>query len=98
MSGAIAVLNGATVMACTVAALFFLRFFRRTGDPLFARFAVSFGLLGLHWLALALTASDYEFRPFLYVIRLLAFVVILFAIAEKNRAHTPLGAPARGSS
>jgi uncharacterized membrane protein len=97
MSGAIPVLNGATVMACTVAALFFLRFFRRTGERLFARFAASFGLLGLHWLALALTAPDYEFRPLLYVIRLLAFVVILFAIAEKNRAQTPLVAPATGS-
>jgi hypothetical protein len=98
MSAALPVLSGATVLACAVAALFFLRFFRSTGEPLFARFALSFGLLGLHWLALAVTAPDYEFRPLLYVVRLLAFVVILFAIAEKNRATTPVGAGAPGTS
>jgi hypothetical protein len=86
-----AFLNGATVMACFVALLFFLRFFRRTGEPLFARFAVAFALLGAHWLALALTGPDYEFRPFLYLLRLLAFLVILAAIVEKNRAPAAAG-------
>jgi hypothetical protein len=79
-------LNGATVMACLVALLFFLRFFRRTRDPLFARFALAFALLGAHWLVLALSGPDYEFRPLLYGVRLLAFVVILAGIVEKNRA------------
>jgi hypothetical protein len=88
----IAFLNGATVMACFVALLFFVRFFRRTGDPLFARFAVAFALLGAHWLVLTLSGPDYEFRPLLYLLRLLAFVVILAAIVEKNRA--PAAGPA----
>jgi hypothetical protein len=82
-------LNGATVMACFVAVLFFVRFRRRTGDVLFARFAVAFALLGAHWTALALTAPAYEFRPFLYLIRLFAFLVILYAIYEKNRRRVP---------
>jgi hypothetical protein len=80
-------LNGATAMACAVAALFFARFRRRTADPLFGRFAVAFALLGAHWTALALTAPSYEFRPLLYGVRLAAFLVILFAIWEKNRSR-----------
>jgi hypothetical protein len=79
--------NGATVMACFVAVLFFVRFRRRTGDALFAWFAVAFALLGVHWTALALTAPGYEFRPLLYLIRLAAFLIILFAIYEKNRSR-----------
>jgi hypothetical protein len=78
-------LNGASAMACAVATLFFARFRRSTGDPLFGRFAVAFALLGAHWTALALTAPSYEFRPLLYGVRLAAFLLILFAIWEKNR-------------
>ena len=80
-------LNGATVMACAVAVLFFVRFHRRTRDALFARFAIAFALLGTHWTALALMAPSYEFRPLLYLIRLAAFLIILFAIYEKNQSR-----------
>jgi hypothetical protein len=80
-------LNGATVMACAVAVLFFVRFHGRTRDALFARFAIAFALLGAHWTALALTAPSYEFRPLLYLIRLAAFLIILFAIYEKNQSR-----------
>jgi hypothetical protein len=79
-------LLGALVMACAAAGLFFLRFWRKTHDRLFAIFAVAFWLMGLNWLLLSFTKSDYEFRPALYLIRLLAFVLILYAILEKNRA------------
>ncbi len=80
---------GALVMACAVAGLFFLRFWRKTRDRLFAIFAVSFWLMGINWLALSFTdvnaVEDAEFRAALYLIRLLAFVLILYAILEKNR-------------
>ena len=90
-------LLGALVMACAAAGLFFLRFWRKTRDRLFAIFAVSFWLMGLNWLLLSLTRSDFEFRPALYLIRLLAFVLILYAILEKNRArrNEPTGSPPR---
>jgi hypothetical protein len=77
---------GALVMACFAAGLFFLRFWRKTHDRLFAIFALAFWLMGVNWLALSFTSADAEFRPALYLIRLLAFVLILFAILEKNRA------------
>jgi hypothetical protein len=79
-------LLGALVMACFAAGLFFLRFSRKTRDRLFVIFAVAFWLMGLNWLLLAFTDPEAEFRPALYVIRLLAFVLILYAILEKNRA------------
>ena len=79
-------LLGALVMACAAAGLFFLRFWRKTHDRLFAIFAIAFWLLGLNWLLLSFTSADAEFRPALYLIRLLAFVLILYAILEKNRA------------
>ncbi len=79
-------LLGALVMACAAAGLFFLRFWRKTRDRLFAIFAISFWLMGVNWLALSFTSADAEFRPALYLIRLVAFVLILYAILEKNRA------------
>jgi hypothetical protein len=77
--------TGANCALATVAGLFFLRFWRQTADRLFAAFAVAFWLLGAHWLTLALTSPDQEFRPLFYLIRLLAFTLLIAAIIEKNR-------------
>jgi hypothetical protein len=76
---------GALVMASAVAGLFFLRFWRETRDRLFAMFALAFWVLGVNWLGLALSEQP-ETRTFFYVLRLLAFVLILVAIVDKNRA------------
>ena len=81
---------GAIAMACVVAACFFLRFWRKTRDRLFGLFAVSFGVLALNWVALAFTRGD-EVRVMLYAVRLVAFVVILVAIVDKNRARAAGG-------
>jgi hypothetical protein len=81
-------LLGAIVIACGVAGLFFLRFWRKTRDRLFLIFAVAFWTLGGNWLALAFINAD-EVRTWLYAVRLAAFVLILLGIIDKNR-------PARG--
>ena len=78
---------GALVMAGAVASLFFLRFWRRTRDRLFLMFAASFALLAAGWAAQALTNQP-ETHPELYLIRLAAFVLIIVAIVDKNRAGT----------
>jgi hypothetical protein len=78
-------LSGAVTFGFAVGGLFFLRFWRRTGDGLFAAFALAFWLLGLVQALLALTDIPVEERSFLYLIRLLAFVLILAAIWFKNR-------------
>ena len=77
---------GAIVMACVVAALFFLRFWRKTHDRLFALFAAALGLLAVNWVALAFMTGDETLRTVLYGMRLVAFVLILAAIVDKNRA------------
>ena len=77
-------LLGVLVMASGSAGLFFLRFWRRTRDPLFIIFAFAFWLMGVNWLALAIVERD-EVRTALYLIRLIAFLLIMIAILQKNR-------------
>lgn len=78
-------LIGAIAMATAVVALFFLRFWRDTGDRLFAMFAIAFLLLAITRVGLA-TANEYtESQTHWYWARLAAFVLILLAIIDKNR-------------
>jgi hypothetical protein len=78
-------LSGAVTFGFFLAALFLLRFWSRTRDPLFLSFAAAFGLLGLNQAALALADVPVEERSWLYLLRLLAFILILVAIVRKNR-------------
>ena len=78
-------LSGLITMGYVVAGLFFLRFWRRTGDSLFLAFALAFWLLGLTQALLALANVPIEERSWLYLIRLAAFSLILFSIWAKNR-------------
>src|ERR671913_190522 len=79
-------LSGATSLGFLVCGLFFLRFWRRTRDPLFIAFALAFALLGLGQAVLALANIPTEERGSLFLIRLSAFALILIAILRKNRA------------
>jgi hypothetical protein len=82
-------LRGAIAMGNLVAGLFFLRFWRQTHDRLFLIFAAAFGLLSLGRVAVVLFGHDVsEARTSLvYLIRLVAFVLIIAAIVDKNRAR-----------
>ena len=79
-------LSGAITLGFLVAALFFLRFWRRTRDSLFLAFAVAFALLGTGQAVQALASIPQEERSYIFLIRLAAFAIILAAIARKNRA------------
>ena len=79
-------MSGALTMGFVIAGLFFLRFWRRTRDALFLAFALAFWLLGLNQALLALGNVPVEERTWLYLLRLAAFALILFAIAWKNRS------------
>ena len=48
-------------------------------------FSAAFVILAIQRLALALSAAPMEDRTLLYVLRLIAFGVIAFAIIDKNR-------------
>jgi hypothetical protein len=77
-------LLGAISMACLIAGVFFLRFWRDTKDRFFLLFALSFFIEGLNRFALGLTSDPNEARPFFYFVRFLSFCLILAAIALKN--------------
>jgi hypothetical protein len=79
-------LSGAVAFGFFVCGLFFLRFWHRTKDQLFLSFALAFGLLGVGQTILALANIPTEERGSLFVIRLAAFALILFAILRKNRS------------
>ena len=79
-------LSGAIMFGFLVAALFFLRFWRRTGDGLFVAFAVAFALLGVGQAVQALANIPQEERSYIFLIRLAAFTIIIAAVVRKNRA------------
>jgi hypothetical protein len=76
---------GALAMISVVAAALFLRSWRLSADRLFVYFALAFVALSLNWIALALTDPASESRPYVYLLRLLAFILIAAGILDKNR-------------
>jgi glucose uptake protein GlcU len=79
-------LLGANVMAASLIGLFFLKFWRKSRDPLFGFFSIAFWLLGVNWLSLAFVNRD-EPQTLLYLVRLAAFILILIGIWHKNRTR-----------
>lgn len=77
-------LLGATAAASFVAALFFLKFWRRTADRFFLLFSVAFFVDAGHRVVLGLIDPN-EQGPHVYLGRLLVFFLILTAIFYKNR-------------
>jgi hypothetical protein len=82
---AVVFIQGAVAMGCIVAGIFFLRFWRQSQDRLFVHFAFAFWLLAIAYMLLALVAFATDQRLYVFVVRLLAFCIILYAIFEKNR-------------
>lgn len=78
-------ISGALCCGFWVSALFFFRFWRTTHDRLFLIFAISFLLMGVERVVLTWTAAHGEFEFSAYGIRLLAFLLLIFAILDKNR-------------
>ena len=75
---------GASAMASAVAGLFFLRFWRESHDRLFVFFALAFWSLAAHWIGLAVVNPGVESRHHLFVLRLLAFLILIVGILDKN--------------
>lgn len=80
-----AFVSGLITMGFLVSGLFFIRFWSRTRDPLFAAFAAAFWLLATNQALLALSNLPVEEKSWMYLLRLAAFVIIILAIALKNR-------------
>jgi hypothetical protein len=78
-------IEGALTLGYLISALFFLRFWASTRDRLFLIFSCAFGLMAVNRLVLSLFAITHEHVHFVYLLRLLSFLLILFAIIDKNR-------------
>ena len=82
----VAFLSGATVVAAAAIALFFLRYWRETGDRFFALFALAFLIFAVNRTVLTALDDQSEARTLVYVARALAFGLILIAVVDKNRS------------
>jgi hypothetical protein len=75
---------GVVAAGFTVAGLFFLRFWSRTRDRLFAIFACAFWLFALNATLVALAGVPREEQNWIYLLRLAGFVLIIVGIVSKN--------------
>jgi hypothetical protein len=76
--------SGLITAGFLVCALFFTRFWSRTKDGLFLGFALTFGLLAVSQALTTLLGLPLEERSLIYMLRLLAFLILIFAILRKN--------------
>ena len=80
-------IHGILSMGYIVAGIFFLRFWRDTRDRLFAMFGAAFFILAAQRIGLEFFNNVPERAAVWYFVRLLAFVIILLAIIDKNRSR-----------
>ena len=80
-------ISGMIMMGYIVAGIFFLRFWRDTRDRLFAMFGVAFFILAVQRVGLQFDGVIHERTTVWYFVRLLAFLIILLAIVDKNRSR-----------
>lgn len=79
-------LNGASFVACLVIALCFLRYWKQTEDRLFGIFALAFCVFGVNRVLLSAVDEDADGRLVVYLLRLVAFLLIIVAVLDKNRS------------
>lgn len=78
-------LQGATFLGSLAVAVVFLRFWRRSHEPLFAVFAAAFTVFAANRIALAvLQDSDEDRRLWVYASRALVFAMIAGAVLHQN--------------
>jgi hypothetical protein len=76
---------GLLSMETAVAALFFLRSWRVTADRLFLFFALAFFAMTLNWIGLSRVDASRELVHYVYLFRLVAFVLIIVGIVDRNQ-------------
>lgn len=80
-------LSGATMLGSWVVGAFFMRFWTKTKDRLFFHFGLAFYLFTIERALLSLTLAppSSEAYSLLYLFRLVGFLLIIYAIIDKNR-------------
>lgn len=79
------ILIGAIAMASLTASLYFLRFWKSTHDRFFLCFSIAFLLEAVQRVLLGLASALNEDAPGHYLLRLVEYGLILFAVFDKNR-------------
>lgn len=79
------VLAGVSIALYATVGLFFLRFWMESRDRLFRFFAAAFFILAIQRVGVVLVADFAEHLGLLYGVRLVAFLLILAGIFDKNR-------------
>lgn len=83
-------LSGAIMLGFLAIGFFFFRFWKKTRDSLFATFAAAFWVLAVERVLLLATTTEpdagmHEMRPYVYLVRFTAFMLIIVAFLMKNR-------------
>jgi hypothetical protein len=79
------IMLGAIVMGDLIVALFFLEFWKVTGDRFFVFFAASFAAGAVSRVIIDPSLPPFGMEPLGYVVRLLSYLIIVVAIVDKNR-------------
>jgi hypothetical protein len=94
------ILLGAVIMGDVIAAVFFVRYWRLTGDRFFLFFSASFIAIAVSRVVVDENLPPVGYEPFGYIIRILSYVFIIAGIMYKNigakrSAAAPPSGPAR---
>lgn len=81
------VMLGAIIMAALIISLFFFKYWRMTNDRFFAFFSLAFLSDAITRLAMTPIFRNDDYEPFIYLVRLLSFMLIILAIADKNKRN-----------
>lgn len=89
MISTILFLSGITVVTFLASGVFFLKFYRASRDPFYLFFCLACWLLSIERIAILMVIgpakTSGETSPWVYLIRLIAFLLIMIAIVNKNR-------------
>lgn len=83
-SSVIHFLAGGLTACYILATVFFFRFWKTTRDRLFFSFALAFGLLAIEQIVRLVLGVAFERGNYVYILRIIGFLIILYAIIEKN--------------
>jgi uncharacterized membrane protein HdeD (DUF308 family) len=81
-------LLGVIATCSLIAGIFFFRYWRDTRDSLFLAFALAFTIEAVNRTAMLLVASPNEGRLSIYLVRFIAFFIIVTGVVMKNRQRS----------
>ncbi|MDQ0466352.1 membrane-associated PAP2 superfamily phosphatase [Caulobacter ginsengisoli] len=87
--GVVLFVSGAMSAGFAIAGLFFLRFWVKTRDRLFAAFAVAFWLMALNQAVAGFSRAAHAETGGAYLLRLAAFSLIILAVLGKSGGRAP---------